>query len=98
MLRPRGRLAILEFAIPTSPVVRAAYLAYFRFVLPRIGQVVSRHNAAYAYLPASVAAFETPDQLVKILRHSGFTDIRAVPLTFGVVYLYTAQSGTLTNP
>ena len=92
VLRPGGRLAILEFAIPTSPLVRAAYLAYFRFVLPRIGRLVSRHNAAYEYLPASVAAFETPDQLVKILRQSGFTDVRAVPLTFGVVYLYTALS------
>jgi demethylmenaquinone methyltransferase/2-methoxy-6-polyprenyl-1,4-benzoquinol methylase len=98
VLRPRGRLAILEFAIPSSPLIRAGYLAYFRFVLPRIGQVVSRHNAAYAYLPASVAAFETPDQLVKILRQAGFTDVRAVPLTFGVVYLYTAQRAALTNP
>jgi len=92
VLRPGGRLAILEFAIPTSPLIRAGYLAYFRFVLPRIGRLVSRHNAAYEYLPASVAAFETPDQLVKILRQSGFTDIRAVPLTLGVVYLYTARS------
>jgi demethylmenaquinone methyltransferase/2-methoxy-6-polyprenyl-1,4-benzoquinol methylase len=92
VLKPGGRLAILEFAIPTSPLIRAGYLAYFRFVLPRIGRLVSRHNAAYAYLPASVAAFETPDQLVKILRQSGFTDVRAVPLTFGVVYLYTARS------
>ena len=91
VLRPGGRLAILEFAIPTIPLVRAGYLAYFRFVLPRIGKIVSRHNAAYEYLPASVAAFETPDQLVKILRHSGFTDIRAVQLTLGVVYLYTAS-------
>jgi demethylmenaquinone methyltransferase/2-methoxy-6-polyprenyl-1,4-benzoquinol methylase len=92
VLRPGGRLAILEFAIPTNPLIRAGYLAYFRFVLPRIGRLVSRHNAAYAYLPASVTAFETPGQLVKILRHSGFDDIRAVPLTFGVVYLYTARS------
>ena len=75
---------------PPLPLVRAGYLAYFRFVLPRIGKLVSRHNAAYDYLPASVAAFETPDELVKILRQSGFTDIRAVPLTLGVVYLYTA--------
>jgi demethylmenaquinone methyltransferase/2-methoxy-6-polyprenyl-1,4-benzoquinol methylase len=93
VLRPGGRLAILEFAIPTSPLVRAGYLAYFRFALPWIGKIVSRHTAAYRYLPASVAAFETPDQLVEILRQSGFTGIRAVPLTLGIVYLYTAQRG-----
>jgi len=91
VLRRRGRLAILEFAIPTSPVVRAGYLAYFRFVLPQIGRLISHHNAAYRYLPASVAAFETPGELVTILRQSGFSEIRAVPLTLGIVYLYTAR-------
>jgi demethylmenaquinone methyltransferase/2-methoxy-6-polyprenyl-1,4-benzoquinol methylase len=91
VLRPRGRLAILEFAIPTSPVVRAGYLAYFRFVLPQIGRLISHHNAAYRYLPASVAAFETPGELVTILRQSGFSEISAVPLTLEIVYLYTAR-------
>src|SRR5215813_322524 len=42
VLRPGGRLAILEFAIPTTPVVRAAYLAYFRYVLPQVGRLISR--------------------------------------------------------
>jgi demethylmenaquinone methyltransferase/2-methoxy-6-polyprenyl-1,4-benzoquinol methylase len=91
ILAPGGRVAILEFAIPTIPVVRAAYLAYFRHVLPRIGKLISGHHAAYEYLPASVGAFSTPDDFVKILRHSGFTDIRAVPLTLGIVFLYTGR-------
>jgi demethylmenaquinone methyltransferase/2-methoxy-6-polyprenyl-1,4-benzoquinol methylase len=90
VLSPHGRVAILEFAIPTIPIVRAAYLAYFRHVLPRIGRAISGHDAAYAYLPASVNAFATPDDFVKILRQSGFTDVSAVPLTFGIVFLYTA--------
>ena len=72
MLTPGGRLAILEFAIPTTPGVRALYLWYFNHVLPRIGRLVSRHNAAYGYLPASVGAFASPDEFVKILRQSGF--------------------------
>jgi demethylmenaquinone methyltransferase/2-methoxy-6-polyprenyl-1,4-benzoquinol methylase len=90
VLAPGGRIAVLEFAIPTTPAVRAAYLWYFNRVLPRIGRLISRHNAAYGYLPASVGAFATPDEFVKILRQSGFTDVRAVPLTFGIVHLYTA--------
>lgn len=91
VLTPGGRLAVLEFAIPTTPGVRAAYLWYFNQVLPRVGRVVSRHNAAYGYLPASVGAFATPDEFVTILRNSGFTEIKASPLTFGIVYLYTAR-------
>lgn len=91
VLNAGGRLAVLEFAIPTTPGVRAAYLWYFNHVLPLIGKVVSRHNAAYGYLPASVGAFATPDEFVTILRQSGFSQISAVPLTFGIVYLYTAQ-------
>ncbi len=91
-LKPGGRLAILEFAIPRTPVVHGLYLWYFNRVLPAIGRLISKHNAAYGYLPASVGAFATPDEFVKILRNSGFVDVGAVPLTFGIVYLYTAKT------
>jgi demethylmenaquinone methyltransferase/2-methoxy-6-polyprenyl-1,4-benzoquinol methylase len=91
VLRANGRLAILEFALPTNPLVRSVYLMYFRFVLPRIGTWISRHRGAYRYLPASVAAFETPTELVTILRQAGFVDVRADRLLLGVVYLYTAH-------
>jgi len=93
VLKPGGRLAILEFGIPTRPGVRAAYLWYFTHVLPRIGRLVSRHNAAYAYLPASVTAFASGDELVTILRQHDFLDVSAVPLTFGIVFLYTGKRG-----
>jgi demethylmenaquinone methyltransferase/2-methoxy-6-polyprenyl-1,4-benzoquinol methylase len=91
VLVPGGRLAVLEFAIPTVPVVRSLYLWYFNHVLPRIGALVSRHSAAYGYLPASVGAFASPDEFVTILQQSGFSEVSAVRLTFGVVYLYTAR-------
>src|SRR5262249_8693422 len=93
VLKPGGRLAILEFAIPTMPIVRQTYLWYFEHVLPRIGRAISRHGAAYGYLPASVAAFATPDDFVKSLRQSGFVDIATAPLTAGPVFLYTARQG-----
>lgn len=90
-LMPGGRLAVLEFAIPRTPVVRSLYRWYFTRVLPGIGRVVSKHNAAYGYLPASVGAFATPEEFVAVLRNSGFVDVSATPLTFGIVYLYTAR-------
>ena len=91
VLKPGGRLAVLEFAIPTRRGIKGLYLWYFRHVLPRIGRLVSRHGSAYRYLPASVGTFASPDQFVKILRHSGFAEVRAVPQTFGAVFLYIAR-------
>ncbi len=93
VLRSGGRLAILEFAVPTMPVVSVVYLWYLRHVLPRIGQALSRDDTAYRYLPASIDAFESPDEFVKILRQAGFVDISTVRLTLGSVCLYTARRG-----
>jgi len=91
VLKPDGRIAILEFAMPTAPVVGPLYRWYLRRVLPVVGRAVSRHGAAYGYLPASIDAFTAPDEFVKILRHAGFADVRAVRLTLGSVVLYTAR-------
>jgi demethylmenaquinone methyltransferase/2-methoxy-6-polyprenyl-1,4-benzoquinol methylase len=89
-LAPGGRLAILEFAMPTTPLIRGAYQWYFNRVLPGVGRLISRHNAAYAYLPASVGAFATPGQFAGVLAAAGFDDVRTAPLTFGIAYLFTA--------
>jgi len=91
VLRPGARLAILEFGLPVIPAVRPLYLWYFNQVLPRIGRAVSRHDAAYSYLPASVGTFQFGEDFARILRDAGFSHVKASPLAFGIVYLYTAQ-------
>jgi demethylmenaquinone methyltransferase/2-methoxy-6-polyprenyl-1,4-benzoquinol methylase len=90
VIRPGGRLAILEFGVPRIPGISRMYLWYFKHVLPLIGSVISGHSGAYSYLPASVGTFPPPAEFVTLLRHAGFDDVQAVPLTFGIVYLYTA--------
>jgi demethylmenaquinone methyltransferase/2-methoxy-6-polyprenyl-1,4-benzoquinol methylase len=93
VMKPRGRLAILEFAVPTVPVFGAVYGWYVNRVLPRIGRALSRNNSAYAYLPASISAFATSDEFVKILRRAGFDEISPIQLMLGSVILYTASRG-----
>jgi demethylmenaquinone methyltransferase/2-methoxy-6-polyprenyl-1,4-benzoquinol methylase len=90
-LRPGGRLAILEFGLPVVPAVRPLYLWYFNHVLPRIGRAVSKHTAAYDYLPQSVGSFPWGDAFGRILSATGFSQVEARPLAFGIVYLYSAK-------
>jgi demethylmenaquinone methyltransferase/2-methoxy-6-polyprenyl-1,4-benzoquinol methylase len=91
VLRSGGRLAILEFGVPRLPGISTLYLWYFKYLLPLVGRAVSGHSVAYSYLPASVGSFPPPAEFMTILRRAGFTDVRADPLTFGIVYLYTAR-------
>ena len=91
VLRSGGRIAILEFAVPTGSVIRAIYMWYFARVLPRLGRFISGHATAYSYLQASVTAFATPDEFMKLLRQTGFVEVAANPMTFGTVILYTGQ-------
>jgi demethylmenaquinone methyltransferase/2-methoxy-6-polyprenyl-1,4-benzoquinol methylase len=92
VLRPRSRFAVLEFAIPGTPGLRDAYVWYFNTVLPRIGRLVSKHDAAYDYLPASVKSFARPAELVELLRLAGFEEITSTPLSGGIVYLYAGRA------
>jgi demethylmenaquinone methyltransferase/2-methoxy-6-polyprenyl-1,4-benzoquinol methylase len=90
VLAPGGRLAILEFGEPRIPGIRSLYSWYFRAVLPRLGRLVSKHQSAYSYLPASVGSFPPPAEFAATISSQGFTDVRAVPISLGIVYLYTA--------
>lgn len=87
--RPGGTVAVLEFSMPRNRVIGAVYRWYFRRVLPRIGQWVSgSRQAAYEYLPTSVAEFPQGEELAGMLRTAGLTEVEWKPLTFGVATLY----------
>jgi demethylmenaquinone methyltransferase / 2-methoxy-6-polyprenyl-1,4-benzoquinol methylase len=91
VIRPNGRLAILEFGQPAIPGISTLYGWYFRYLLPAVGRLVSKHSSAYSYLPASVGAFPPPAEFAKIIAKYGFSSVTPVSLTFGIVYLYIAE-------
>lgn len=91
VMRPGGRLAILEFGQPRIPGIRTLYSWYFRYVLPLAGRLISKHQSAYSYLPASVGTFPPPSEFSRVIAATGFSHVRAVPLTLGIVYLFVAE-------
>jgi demethylmenaquinone methyltransferase/2-methoxy-6-polyprenyl-1,4-benzoquinol methylase len=90
--RPGGKVAVLEFSLPTWKPARATYLWYFRRVLPRIGQALARNrHDAYRYLPASVGEFPCGEALAARMRQAGLADVVFHPLSFGVATLYVGK-------
>jgi demethylmenaquinone methyltransferase/2-methoxy-6-polyprenyl-1,4-benzoquinol methylase len=87
--RPGGRVAILEFSRPRHWLLGRIYRAYFRHVLPFVGQMLSRNRqSAYRYLPESVLAFPDREELAAKLQDHGLTDVRFEPFTCGIATLY----------
>ncbi|MEZ0263230.1 MAG: ubiquinone/menaquinone biosynthesis methyltransferase [Phycisphaerae bacterium] len=89
VLRPGGRVIVLEFSLPTNRVLRGLYNFYFRKVLPRTATWISRDKTgAYKYLPESVNTFIGRGEMLEMLAKAGFERAEAVPLTFGVCVCY----------
>ncbi|NVO20334.1 MAG: bifunctional demethylmenaquinone methyltransferase/2-methoxy-6-polyprenyl-1,4-benzoquinol methylase UbiE [Bacteroidetes bacterium] len=88
VLKPGSKAFILEFSKPTAFPVKQFYSMYFRFILPLIGRLVSKHSSAYTYLPESVNVFPQADEFLEIMKRSGFKDVKYMKLTFGITMLY----------
>ncbi|MFO0909148.1 MAG: ubiquinone/menaquinone biosynthesis methyltransferase [Isosphaeraceae bacterium] len=87
--RPGGKVAILEFSRPRGAILGRLYLAFFRHLLPRIGQTIAPNDHdAYNYLPSSVLDFPDGQDLLDLLTARGLVEPRMFPLTFGIATLY----------
>jgi demethylmenaquinone methyltransferase / 2-methoxy-6-polyprenyl-1,4-benzoquinol methylase len=85
VIRPAGRLVVLEFMTPQWQPFRGVYLFYFRRVLPLVGRAVSRHGSAYRYLPESVLQFPEPPALAALMQEAGFDGVTWQQMTGGIV-------------
>jgi demethylmenaquinone methyltransferase/2-methoxy-6-polyprenyl-1,4-benzoquinol methylase len=90
VLRPGGRLVVLEFSMPPG-VLGPLYRFYFAQVLPRVGGLLSGDPGAYSYLPASVERFPAPEAFAALMTASGFERVEATGLTAGIAYVYRGE-------
>ncbi len=90
VLRPGGRLAIVEFSRPTLPLFSGLYRIYLRYFLVNVGGLLTGDREAYQYLVDSIYKFPPPSHVCRLLSRAGFHGVEASPLTLGLVTLYTA--------
>jgi len=91
VLRPGGRLIVLEFSKPTNPLFCKLFHFYFFNVLPAIGNRISKHKHAYTYLPNSVSHFPDQTELAKILVHCGFQKVGLINLSGGIAAIHYGE-------
>ena len=90
VLRPGGECGILDFSEPKG-LMGSAYRLYFKHVLPRLGTMISGVRGPYAYLPASVERFPSPNEMLSRMRNAGFREATWIPYTFGIAGLYRGK-------
>jgi len=90
-LKPQGKATVLEFSMPANPLIKLVYRAYFKFILPVVGRMISKDKQAYTYLPESVEEFDSTVDLVKLFYAAGFSSVTRTDLTFGLVQVVIAE-------
>lgn len=91
VVRPGGKVVILEFTTPKRFPIKQLYHFYFQYITPLIGRLFSKDNRAYSYLPESVEAFSQGTAFVDVLKQAGFLEVQHKPQTFGICGLYIAD-------
>jgi len=91
VLKPGGHLLILDFSLPTLPVIRPLYRFYLHRILPIIAGIATGRTDAYEYLGGSIEQFPSGQAMTSLIESCGFQNAKAHPLTLGTVSIYTAQ-------
>lgn len=94
LLKPGGTVLILEFSIPRNKTIRNCYLIYLRRLVPLLGRIISGDRYAYKYLNTSIESFNSAENFSSLMSKTGFSEVHAKPLTFGIAYLFQGQKPT----
>ena len=90
VLNAKGHLLVLEFSLPTTPILRAAYRFYLHRCLPLLGSFLTQKKSAYDYLGASIEHFPHGNAMCELMRGTGYISASFEPMTGGIVTIYTA--------
>jgi demethylmenaquinone methyltransferase/2-methoxy-6-polyprenyl-1,4-benzoquinol methylase len=91
VLKPGGQLLILDFSLPTLPIIRPLYRAYLHFALPIVAGIATGRKDAYQYLAGSIEQFPSGPAMKRLIEQCGFHNAKAHPLSLGTVSIYTAE-------
>ncbi|MBC8054449.1 MAG: bifunctional demethylmenaquinone methyltransferase/2-methoxy-6-polyprenyl-1,4-benzoquinol methylase UbiE [Sphingobacteriaceae bacterium] len=89
VLKPGGKVVILEFSKPKGFPIKQLYSVYFHYITPSIGKIFSKDNSAYKYLPESVEAFPDGKDFLSLMERVGYRNTKNRPLAFGICSIYT---------
>jgi len=91
VLRPGGRLVVLDFSLPKSPLLREPYRFYLHHILPPIGGLLTGNQEAYAYLGDSIERFPSGPAMCALIESAGFTQAQSTPVWGGISSIYSGQ-------
>lgn len=91
VLRPGGKLVVLEFSKPKLPLVKSFYNLYMKVVTPNMGKLFSKNRSAYQYLDESIRKFPEGNEFVKILDNTGYINTQCKPLSLGICSIYCGE-------
>ena len=95
VLKPDGKLVVLELSLPSNAFIRSCYLFYFQKILPAVGGFFSGDRGAYEYLRTSVLRFPAPERFVEMLKAAGFRKVQHKSFTFGICIMYVCEKSDL---
>ena len=98
VLKPGGKMVVLEFSIPENRIFRSVFHFYFFRIIPFVGRLASKDAHAYAYLPDSVQSFPYGTKFKEMMESCGFSEVRVKTLSLGIASIYTGKKKGLSLP